>query len=298
VHAPDADAALCHAREQLQLDTAARIESFLELYGAWHGDGSLVRSSVDPSVATHLAFGRGSEAALRALALSSTESINGRVLVDEPRWVAFFDRECRSTLEFASWVWRLNREQLRCIVRGVQLADGGRQATGECDESAWTRSASFRDELMRVLLLAGYAPRFDCVRDAWLVRWSEARRATQPTLAAKRGEVRQVEYDGQVWCFNMPSGFIWVRRVERSDDGATVTSASRAVLTGNCNKGKHRTGCVVGCLRKLQHWSQTSAFDEYRRFAGSKARVLDMQFIELFDPESVEYDEEHKPSWL
>ncbi len=66
----------------------------------------------------------------------------------------------------------------------------------------------------------------------------------------------------------------------------------------HCNKGKHRTGCVVGCLRKLQHWSQTSAFDEYRRFAGSKARVLDMQFIELFDPDSVEVDEEHAPAWL
>ena len=25
----------------------------------------------------------------------------------------------------------------------------------------------------------------------------------------------------------------------------------------HCNKGKHRTGCLIGCLRKVQHWSHT-----------------------------------------
>jgi protein tyrosine/serine phosphatase len=25
----------------------------------------------------------------------------------------------------------------------------------------------------------------------------------------------------------------------------------------HCNKGKHRTGCLVGCLRKVQCWSHT-----------------------------------------
>lgn len=80
----------------------------------------------------------------------------------------------------------------------------------------------------------------------------------------------------------------------------------------HCNKGKHRTGCVVGCLRKVLQWSMTSVFDEYRRFAGPKvqrsfplerlfifaqARIADQQFVELFS-EKVDYDEEHKPDWL
>jgi tyrosine-protein phosphatase SIW14 len=30
----------------------------------------------------------------------------------------------------------------------------------------------------------------------------------------------------------------------------------------HCNKGKHRTGCVVGCLRKLQRWSHVAICDE------------------------------------
>ncbi|WCJ37487.1 Phosphotyrosine protein phosphatases superfamily protein [Euphorbia peplus] len=43
----------------------------------------------------------------------------------------------------------------------------------------------------------------------------------------------------------------------------------------HCKRGKHRTGCVVGCLRKLQRWCLTSIFDEYQRFAAAKARVSD-----------------------
>eukprot|EP00164_Ancoracysta_twista_P003885 GFYU01005210.1.p1 GENE.GFYU01005210.1~~GFYU01005210.1.p1 ORF type:complete len:197 (-),score=44.61 GFYU01005210.1:235-774(-) len=66
----------------------------------------------------------------------------------------------------------------------------------------------------------------------------------------------------------------------------------------HCNKGKHRTGCVVGCLRKVQKWSFTFIFDEYRRFAGSKVRILDQQFIELANMSNINYNKEHKPSWL
>ncbi|KAJ1627510.1 tyrosine phosphatase family-domain-containing protein [Pavlovales sp. CCMP2436] len=51
----------------------------------------------------------------------------------------------------------------------------------------------------------------------------------------------------------------------------------------HCNQGKHRTGCLVGCLRKVQRWSLVAIFEEYRRFAGEKARLVDLQFIELFD---------------
>lgn len=66
----------------------------------------------------------------------------------------------------------------------------------------------------------------------------------------------------------------------------------------HCNKGKHRTGCLVGCLRKVQRWSLTSIFDEYRRFAGNKVRILDQQFIELFQTSLVRYNLNHKPAWL
>jgi tyrosine-protein phosphatase SIW14 len=50
----------------------------------------------------------------------------------------------------------------------------------------------------------------------------------------------------------------------------------------HCNKGKHRTGCLIGCLRKLQQWSLSTVFDEYRRFSFPKSRSMDQEFIELY----------------
>ncbi|KAI9176169.1 tyrosine-protein phosphatase required for protection against superoxide stress (By similarity) [Blastocladiella emersonii ATCC 22665] len=64
-----------------------------------------------------------------------------------------------------------------------------------------------------------------------------------------------------------------------------------------CNLGRHRTGTVVGCLRKLQRWNLTSIFEEYRRYAGPKVRLLNEQFIELFDTDLVRIPTEH-PAWL
>ncbi|KAG0470629.1 hypothetical protein HPP92_016685 [Vanilla planifolia] len=70
----------------------------------------------------------------------------------------------------------------------------------------------------------------------------------------------------------------------------TVHEALKVVLdTRNhpllihCKRGKHRTGCVVGCLRKLQKWCLSSVFDEYQLFAAAKARVSDKRFLERFD---------------
>ncbi|ESW15968.1 hypothetical protein PHAVU_007G118300 [Phaseolus vulgaris] len=48
----------------------------------------------------------------------------------------------------------------------------------------------------------------------------------------------------------------------------------------HCNQGKHRTGCVVGCFRKLQSWCLSSVFEEYKQFAGAKSRTTDLSFIE------------------
>lgn len=58
---------------------------------------------------------------------------------------------------------------------------------------------------------------------------------------------------------------------------------SNRPLLIHCKRGKHRTGCLVGCLRKLQNWRLTSIFEEYQRFAADKARVSDQLFMEVFD---------------
>jgi len=73
-------------------------------------------------------------------------------------------------------------------------------------------------------------------------------------------------------------------------DSKLVTEALRKILDKqnhpvliHCDKGKHRVGCLVGCLRKLQKWSLASIYEEYRRFSGGKQRIADFEFIEMFD---------------
>ena len=64
-----------------------------------------------------------------------------------------------------------------------------------------------------------------------------------------------------------------------------------------CDVGRHRSGVVVGCLRKLQRWNLTAIFEEYRRYAGSKVRLINEQFIELFDTDQVQIPT-LPPKWL
>lgn len=76
-----------------------------------------------------------------------------------------------------------------------------------------------------------------------------------------------------------------------------VLDQSKYPLLVACNLGRHHTGTVVGCMRKLQRWNLTSILEEYRRYAGTKARLLNEQFIEFFDTELVSLPV-GKPSWL
>ncbi|KAK9461974.1 protein-tyrosine phosphatase [Lipomyces oligophaga] len=62
--------------------------------------------------------------------------------------------------------------------------------------------------------------------------------------------------------------------------------------------GRHRTGTVIGCLRRVQNWNLASVSEEYRRFAGSRKRVLIELHIEAFDVHSVRINPEIAPSFL
>lgn len=73
---------------------------------------------------------------------------------------------------------------------------------------------------------------------------------------------------------------------------------ARYPLLVMCNLGRHRTGTMIGCLRKLQGWSLTPILEEYRRHAGPKYRLLNEQFIELFDTDLVHVPLQRRPPWL
>ncbi|XP_059309665.1 tyrosine-protein phosphatase DSP3-like [Lycium ferocissimum] len=57
----------------------------------------------------------------------------------------------------------------------------------------------------------------------------------------------------------------------------------------HCKRGKHRTGCLVGCLRKLQNWCMSAVVEEYKHFAGTKWRETDLKFLENYDVSSIRH---------
>lgn len=50
----------------------------------------------------------------------------------------------------------------------------------------------------------------------------------------------------------------------------------------HCNKGKHRTGCMAACFRKVTGWTDDACISEYERYSQPKDRALDKQFIRSF----------------
>lgn len=66
-----------------------------------------------------------------------------------------------------------------------------------------------------------------------------------------------------------------------------------------CGMGRHRTGTVIGCLRRLQNWNLASVSEEYRRFTGAKGGRIQVELlIESFDINSVLIDEASAPEFL
>lgn len=51
----------------------------------------------------------------------------------------------------------------------------------------------------------------------------------------------------------------------------------------HCNKGKHRTGCMTACFRKVTGWSTEACIREYEKYSKPKMRELDKDFITRFD---------------
>lgn len=53
-------------------------------------------------------------------------------------------------------------------------------------------------------------------------------------------------------------------------------------LLVHCNHGKHRTGCVVGVVRKITGWNNDRVVHEYKTYAGIKERDCDVKYMRAF----------------
>ncbi|KAK0740770.1 tyrosine phosphatase family-domain-containing protein [Schizothecium vesticola] len=52
----------------------------------------------------------------------------------------------------------------------------------------------------------------------------------------------------------------------------------------HCKQGRHRTGCVVGAVRKVTGWNIGDILDEYKSYAQPKPRDCDIDYLTGFQP--------------
>ena len=79
----------------------------------------------------------------------------------------------------------------------------------------------------------------------------------------------------------------------------TIVDRKNYPLLVCCGMGRHRTGTVIGCLRRIMGWNLASVSEEYRRFTGSRGgRILVELLIEAFDTNIVKIDKKQAPAWL
>jgi hypothetical protein len=83
---------------------------------------------------------------------------------------------------------------------------------------------------------------------------------------------------------------VWTHAKCESISDELIKEAMRYVLDPSYHpllivsaSGSHQVGALVGCLRRLQQWTLSSALDEYRAYSAPSARLSVEQFIELWD---------------
>ncbi|KAG9396651.1 DSHCT (NUC185) domain [Carpediemonas membranifera] len=238
-----AHAVISRLKSMLGLGTEDEVNAFLVLFGMWLHGGS-VEHTAQPDGTSQLCVTFTAHDAARGpvrgcaaqLGLAECRIEGSLVSVRHGQWDAFFVHEQPAAVP--SWAWQLRAAHLRCLIAGLVLASGGANRIQ-------TSSTRFRDDLVRLCLMAGLSP---LVGPGGSVSVDTRPDALAPTVDKGRGDITQVDFHGRTWCFTMPSGFVWVRRVHK-DAAGVVASASRAILTGNCN-GDHL--CVIAISPKVE----------------------------------------------
>ncbi|KAI5860452.1 tyrosine phosphatase family-domain-containing protein [Durotheca rogersii] len=69
---------------------------------------------------------------------------------------------------------------------------------------------------------------------------------------------------------------------------SVISNRQNYPLLVHCNHGRHRTGCVIGVLRKTQDWDLPSIIQEYTKFAEPKARETDVEYIADFKTTTIQ----------
>jgi hypothetical protein len=133
--------------------------------------------------------------------------------------------------EIAPWVFEqgLGKERVRAVVQGLT------QASGMIDA---IRSGSMeqRDQIMRVLLHAGYSARFEMeeATGEYVIRYSPSSSPSSSPLLPLSSVSSRILH-GVVWCVSVPSvqQLLMVRKVTKKGKLGEVEEAARPVVAGN-----------------------------------------------------------------
>lgn len=138
------------------------------------------------------------------------------------------------------WALRLPKGAARAIIHGYREAD---RAAASGENAVFTTSDCFRDQLVSLMLHAGYSVCFNLAKIAgsivnirkgevlvakdnmWKLKYASHNVINRPssgnrmTTAATPGlrvasDVKAKNYDGRTWCVQMPHGFVVVRCAE------------------------------------------------------------------------------------
>lgn len=118
----------------------------------------------------------------------------------------------KSSKWFFSWVYQLNTEQVRNIIEGYRIADGD---FADNNKTLYTSSVSFRDELVHLLINAGYTAFFNKKYSAGDIRaYYKEYQNNDSKLCAISSYIKMTEKERESW-----------KPVRANFDGWTVSYA-------------------------------------------------------------------------
>lgn len=133
------------------------------------------------------------------------------------------------------------------------------------------------------------------------ILWLASEEPAEDFLDYCSGSNINIEFVGMINDYNYSNINPWDSLDERTIKNAleTISNKENYPLLVCCGMGRHRTGAVIGCLRRLQGWNLASVSEEYRRFAGVRGgRILVELLIESFDVSTVNVDVLNLPDFL
>ncbi|KAJ3171231.1 hypothetical protein HDU88_008268 [Geranomyces variabilis] len=215
-----------------------------------------------------------SESATAAASASQKENETSELPVKSAKW-------------FPAWVQLCSKGQLRQIVHGLHRAEG-KWATQQ--GQICTSSTRFRDELLAVLLRAGYSAYFSLSNragticgyaqssschtlspaawavlepeqqgewfpikasiDAWLVNYTEPT-GKAATLDMQRKHARTVPHSGRVWCVTVEHEDHLIVAQRAFRVGNRVTKASKPIIVGQSEEARAEAIQLMGVKNNL-----------------------------------------------